>query len=283
MKKPSKDLYFKIAVSTTGRLVIITVLSLPLLLLYNSVPILGANSLFELIFSNWNPDERIYGIGSFIYTSVLTSAISSVSAFFISLSVSLYVYFRRNTFVGKLLYKAVKVMSGIPTVVYGFAGIMVIVPLVRNMTPSSSGLCLFSVIIVVTVLIIPTIAMYMISGLELVPEENVTAGLSLGADENQLFCHILLPAVRKYFAVAFILGFSRAIGDTMVALMISGNSLRFPTSVFQSARNVTSHIAILIPGEFSGIEFKAVFFSSLVIIIIVIFLNFVVTRLERNK
>ena len=127
-----------------------------------------------------------------------------------------------------------------------------------------------------------TMTIYIINGLSLISKDFITAGLSLGADELQLFYHVLLPEAKKYFGIAFILGFSRAISDTMIALMVSGNSFRFPTSIFQSARNVTSHIALLIPGEFSGIEFKAVFFSSVVLIFIVILLNYFVIKWENK-
>jgi len=78
-------------------------------------------------------------------------------------------------------------MSGIPTVVYGLAGLLIIVPLIREHTPSASGLCLLSVIIVLSVLVIPTMTMYMTNGLNLIPQNIKTAGLSLGANEYQLF------------------------------------------------------------------------------------------------
>jgi phosphate transport system permease protein len=283
MKILDGEKIFAGSVKFTGRLVAICMLSLPVFLFYHSLPILDENSLKDLLFSGWKPSERIYGLGSFVLTSLLTAFSASFFAFGISVSAALFIYFRRRTVIGRILYRSIKVMSGIPTVVYGLAGIMIMVPLVRNYTPSSSGLCLLTVIIVLTVLIIPTMAVYMINGLDLIDKDLVSAGLSLGADEPQMARYILIPGAKKFAGIAFILGFSRAISDTMVALMVSGNSFRFPASLFQSARNVTSHIALLIPGEFSGIEFKAVFFSSLVLVMIVILLNSAVMRMEGKK
>jgi len=173
-------------------------------------------------------------------------------------------------------------MSGIPTVVYGLAGIMVIVPVVRDHTPSSSGLCLLTVIVILSILIVPTMTLYLFNGFNQVPRSMLTAGLSLGADQYQLFRHIIAPQAKKYFSVALILGFTRAMSDTMIALMVSGNSFRFPTSIFHSARNMTSQIALLIPGEFSGIEFKSIFFLALLLIIIVIVLDILVIKLEKK-
>ncbi len=279
----TKEKTFSFIVGITGMSVITAVLVLPLVLIYNSLPVFGSNSIPELLFSGWKPSKGIYGLGSFVLTSVVTGLLSSALAFLVSLSAATYIYFRRNSTGGILLFKAVKIMSGIPTVVYGLAGILLIVPAVRYMTPSSSGLCLFSVILVLTVLIIPTMTVYITDGFGLVPSEEVTAALSVGASESQLFMRILLPSARKYIVISFILGFSRAVSDTMVALMVSGNAFRFPESLFKSARNVTSHIALQIPGEFSGIEFRAVFFSALVLILIVIAANILAVKWEKRR
>ncbi|MDA3884772.1 MAG: ABC transporter permease subunit [Candidatus Delongbacteria bacterium] len=281
MIKIDKEIFFKKLITITGRLIIIIILILPVVLIVNSIPMLSENSLITLLFSDWKPLEFNYGLRSFIFTSVITALFSSIIAFILSSLTALYLYFYRERKIGKLLYGCIKIMSGIPTVVYGLAGILLIVPLIRNHTPSSSGLSLLSVIIVMSILIIPTMTVYIINGLDLVQKDTVTAGLSLGADELQLFRYVLLAEAKKYFGIAFILGFSRAVSDTMIALMISGNSFRFPTSVFQSARNVTSHIALLIPGEFSGIEFKAVFLSSVILIFIVVVINYFVIRWEK--
>lgn len=283
MRLLDKEKVFAGTVKFTGRFVTLSMLSLPAVLFYNSLPILGENSLTELLFSGWKPSSGIYGLGSFLLTSIVTAFSASILAFGISVSAAFFIYFRKRTITGRILYRSIKIMSGIPTVVYGLAGIMIMVPLVRSYTPSSTGLCLLTVILVLTVLIIPTMAVYMINGLELVEKDLVLAGLSLGADEPQMARYILIPGSGKYAKIAIILGFSRAISDTMVALMVSGNSFRFPTSLFQSARNVTSHIAILIPGEFSGIEFKAVFFSSIVLVLVVIILNSAVLRMEKKR
>lgn len=278
-----KDRIFSYAAAAAGLSVIAVVLVLPAVLIYNSLPVFEKSSIPELLFSGWKPSKGIYGLGSFILTSLVTGILSSVLAFIISLSSAVYIYFRRGTKGGRLFFKSVKIMSGIPTVVYGLAGILLIVPAVRYMTPSSSGLCLFSVVLVLTVLIIPTMTVYMADGFALVPGEQVTAALSLGASEHQLLFRILLPSSGKYLIIAVILGFSRAVSDTMIALMISGNAFRFPDSLFKSARNVTSHIALQIPGEFSGVEFRAVFFSALVLIAIVIAANIAAVKWEKRR
>lgn len=278
-----KEKIFSSAARVTGIFVIAVVLVLPAVLILHSLPVFEKSSIPQLLFSGWKPSKNIYGLGSFILTSLLTAILSSVLAFGISLSAAVYIYFRRKTRYGKLLFRSVKVMSGIPTVVYGLAGIMLIVPTVRYLTPSSSGLCLFSVVLVLTVLIIPTMTVYIADGIGLVPREHITAALSLGASEPQLLLRILLPSAKKYLVIAVILGFSRAVSDTMIALMISGNAFRFPDALFKSARNVTSHIALQIPGEFSGVEFRAVFFSALVLIVIVIAVNYAAAGWEKRR
>lgn len=276
------ELFFDKSIKIIGRIVLISVLILPMILLYHSIPFFTGNSLYNIFFSDWKPSQNIYGLRSFIFTTLIVSIISALVAYVFSFSLAIYLYFNKNKLYGKYLFKIIKIMSGIPTVVYGLAGILIIVPIIREHTPSASGFCLLSVIIVLCILIIPTITTYMINGLNLIPQNIKTAGLSLGANEYQLFFKILLPEAKKYFIIAFVLGLTRAMSDTMIALMLSGNSFRFPTSIFQSSRNVTSQIALLIPGEFSGTEFKSIFFLALVLIVIVIFVDILVIKLEKK-
>lgn len=282
MKINLSEYCFEKTVKSTGRIVISLVLILPVILFYHSLPFLTANPLGVLLFSDWHPAESIYGQRSFIFTTLTTSTAAAIIAFGISLSVALYLYFYRNKLIGRLLLKVIKIMSGIPTVVYGLAGIMIIVPIIRNHSASSSGLCLLSVIIILSILIVPTMTVYLLNGFNQVPPAMNVAGLSLGADSAQLFWYIILPQTKKSLSIALLLGFTRAMSDTMIALMVSGNSFRFPTSLFQSARNMTSQIALLIPGEFSGIEFKSIFFLALLLILIVIILDLLIIKMEKK-
>ena len=115
----------------------------------------------------------------------------------------------------------------------------------------------------------------------MVNKKNIMTALSLGASQEQLYLHVIIPSSLRGIAIAAILGFSRAISDTMVPLMLSGNSLHLPKSLFMSGRSLTAHIAMELPGEYNGLEFRIIFFVGLILIALVILFNIIVYYMER--
>ncbi len=260
-----------------GYTIILIILLCPFLLLYYSIPLLKQASVFNILFSAWNPDENSYGLLNFIITTLIMGILASLISFILSFGVSCYIYITKS----KALKMTITFMTGIPTVVYSFIGLLFIVPFIRNNTPSPTGLSILTVVIVLSILILPTIVLYITETFETVSKDIRESALALGFTEEQFLIKILIPASYKGIVIAFILGFGRAISDTMVALMLSGNSLNFPDSIFASARNLTSHIALTMPGEFDSIEFKSIFFSGLIFIIILFLLNTLIKRFEK--
>ncbi len=274
-------------IKSIGRVGVFIILLLPLTLLYFSLPLLGKNSLLTILTSEWYPEDGIYGLKSFIITTLITGFSATTLSFFLALPISLIIYSRRNKLMGRLLNKIVQIMSGIPTVVYGLTGLVFLVPLIRELTESPTGLSLLAVSIVLGVVILPTMIIYISQSFNSLPQEQRVACYALGSTEIQFFMHILIPSSIRGIIIGLLMGFSRAISDTMIALMLSGNSLITPESLLESARSLTSHIALVIPGEFDGIEFKAIFFSSLLLFCLILIFNvlikFIETREKRAK
>ena len=151
---------------------------------------------------------------------------------------------------GRYVYYLIKSMSAIPTVVYGFIGVIALIPFIRSYTSSPAGYSLLAVIIILSMLVLPTIVLYILQSFESVNKSIINAALSLGATKAQFYLYILIPDPFKGISIALILGFSRAISDTINSPDAFRNSFRFPKALLESGRGLTSHIALVIPGEF---------------------------------
>jgi phosphate transport system permease protein len=168
-------------------------------------------------------------------------------------------------------------------VVYGFTGIIVLVPIIRKYTESPSGYSILTMCLMLSVLALPTIFFYIYTSFNLVDKNKILTAESLGADKFQVYFYIIIPESVKGLYTAFLLGFGRTLSDTMIPLMLSGNALQFPEKLLHSARTLTSHIALVFPGEFDSIEFRIIFLISLLLFLISIIINIAVNRLEKNE
>ena len=261
--------------------IIVCILLMPLYLFIQSIPLFREFNPVDLLSGSWDVSDNTYGIGDFLVTSLIIAFLSTMVSLVISFGLALYMHQYKNTRNGKIVYGIISFMTGIPTVVYGFAGIVLLIPFMKKYTSSPSGLCLASVIVILSVLILPTITIYIYSSFGMVNKKNIMTALSLGASREQLYLHIIIPSSLRGIAIAAILGFSRAISDTMVPLMLSGNSLQIPGSLFSSGRSLTAHIAMELPGEYNGLEFRIIFFIGLILIALVVFFNIIVRFMER--
>ncbi len=255
----------------------------PFILLYYSLPLLKINSISTILFGEWNPDKMIFGIGNFIFTTLIIGIVSTILSLIMGISISLFIDFYRKTLIGRFVHKIIEVMSGIPTVVYGFIGIMFLIPFFRIYTKSPTGYGILSTSIVLSVLILPTIILYINQSMLLIPNSIKLAAKSLGCKKSQYYFQVIFPHILKGIFTASILGFSRAISDTLIALMLSGNSFKFPDSIFSTGRTLTSHIALIMPGEFDSIQFKTVFFIAIILLSFVFLLNLILHKLGNNN
>lgn len=282
MKGELKKYTIETLIKTTGFMTIGIIFTLPFVLFFYSLPLLKENSIVQLLFSEWDPENKIYGLGFFILSTAIMGVLATIISVIISLAIVFFIYHNKKRKRGKIIRKLVEIMSGIPTVVYGFAGVVLLVPFIRKFTESPTGLCLLSATLMLSVLILPTIVMYMNQSLEAVSASSSQASLALGATKLQFYYYVLIPESLKGILIAVILGFSRAVSDTMIALMISGNAFKFPKSLLESSRSLTAHIALVLPGEFDGIEFKAVFFTALLLMIFIFIFNLIIQKLDHK-
>jgi len=219
-----------------------------------------------------------------IMGTVYIATLATLLAAPFGISLAVFMEFIAPPLLSRLSRTVVEFMAGIPTVVYGFAALFLLVPLVRNIFERGSGLCVLTASLVLALLIIPTITMISQDRLRNVPGTYILATKSLGASDLETLFHLYLPYTWKGILSAVILGAGRAVGDTMIALMLAGNAVQIPSSLMDSARTLTSHIALVTAADYESISFKAIFICGLVLFVFstwnILFLR-ILERLKR--
>lgn len=190
------------------------------------------------------------------------------------LGIALYLSEGAPTALREWIKVGIELLAGIPSVVYGFVGLMLLAPLVRNLFGLESGLTVFTASVVLGIMILPTVASIAEDALQSVPRRFRAASLALGASSWETAVRVVAPAARSGLVAASLLGVGRAIGETMAVLMVAGNMLLIPTSPFAPARTVTAAIAAEM-GEvvFGGLHYQALFALGLVLFLITFAIN----------
>ena len=226
--------------------------------------------------------EPKYGILPFILTSVYGTAGAIVLGVPVGFLTAVYLSKVAPKKVRTVLEAAVSLLAGIPSVVYGLVGMLVLVPAIRKTFHLPDGASLFAAIIVLAVMILPSIIKVSVTALEAVPHEYEDASLALGATEVETYFRVSVPAAKSGIAAAVVLGVGRAIGEAMAVMMVSGNVPNMP-SLFQSVRFLTTAVA----SEMSysgGLQRQALFSIALVLYLFIMLINAALNFfLKRDK
>jgi phosphate transport system permease protein len=234
-------------------------------MLFMGLPALRGGGLPHLLFSPWDPLQGSYGILPMIATTAAISLLATTFALPLSLGSSFLVTSIAPKGVGGALRRLIQLMTGIPTVIYGFIGIFLLVPLVRELFQNGSGMCILAASLMLGIMISPTMTLFFCDSFERIPRSYLDAADALGANRVQKLIHVMLPAARRGMLAGLILSLGRAVGDTLISLMIAGNSVRMPGSVLDSARTLTAHIALVIAADYESQEFRSIFTCGLVL------------------
>ena len=182
-----------------------------------------------------------------------------------------------------LVSSAVSLLAGIPSVVYGLAGMLVLVPGIRKLFRVPDGASLLAAIIVLAVMILPSIIKVSMTALEAVPKEYEDASLALGATPTETWFRVSVPAAKSGIAAAVVLGVGRAIGEAMAVIMVSGNAPNMP-SLFQSVRFLTTAVASEMAYAGQGLQRQALFSIALVLFLFIMLINAALNFfLKRSK
>ena len=267
---------------TVGCVLLITVY-----LIISGIPAIREIGLFNFLFGKeWasTAAEPKYGILPFILTSVYGTAGAILIGVPIGFFTAVYLSKVANKKVRAVIEAAVNLLAGIPSVVYGLVGMLVLVPAIREIFNVPDGASLLAAIIVLAIMILPNIIKVSITALDAVPKEYEDASLALGATPTETFFKVSVPAAKSGIAAAVVLGVGRAIGEAMAVMMVAGNVANMP-SLFESVRFLTTAVASEMAYSSPGsLQRNALFSIALVLFLFIMMINATLNFfLKRNK
>jgi len=267
-----------------GLITVVCVLAITVYLIISGIPAIKEIGIIPFLFGkSWasTADEPLYGILPFILTSVYGTAGAIIIGVPIGFFSAVYLAKIAGKKVRAVIEEAVSLLAGIPSVVYGLVGMMVLVPAVQKIFNIPDGASLFSAVIVLAVMILPSIIKVSITALEAVPKEYEYASLALGATDIETYFRVSVPAAKSGIAAAVVLGVGRAIGEAMAVMMVSGNAPNMP-SLFQSVRFLTTAVASEMSYS-SGLQRDALFSIALVLFLFIMLINAVLNFFLKRE
>lgn len=215
-----------------------------LFLFANGIPAMAEIGLPEFLFGDtWRPSSDEFGIFPMIIGSLYVTAGALVIGVPIGILTAIFLSRFAHARFARILGDGVELLAGIPSVVFGFFGLMVIVPFIRDYMPGR-GLSLLAAALILGIMILPTVITVSKSALDAVPRSYYEGALALGADHERSVFFIVVPAALSGIMAAVVLGIGRAIGETMAVVMVAGNQPAIPLSIFDGVRTLTANIVL---------------------------------------
>ena len=274
-------IFLMLGLITVGCVLLITVY-----LIVSGIPAIREIGLLKFLFGRtWasTASQPQYGILPFILTSVYGTAGAIALGVPVGFLTAVYLSKVAPKRVRTVLQSAVSLLAGIPSVVYGLVGMLVLVPAIRKAFHLPDGASLLAAILVLAVMILPSIIKVSVTALEAVPKEYEDASLALGATPVETYFRISVPAAKSGIAASVVLGVGRAIGEAMAVMMVSGNVPNMPSSIFESVRFLTTAVASEMSYS-SGLQQQALFSIALVLYLFILLINAALNFfLKRDK
>lgn len=247
----------------------------------NGIPAMAEIGLPEFLFgTTWKPASDLYGIFPMIIGSLYVTAGAMIVGVPAGILTAIFLSrFAKGKF-AKILKPAVEVLAGIPSVVYGFFGLMAIVPIIRVNMPGN-GLSLLAASLILGIMILPTLVTVAHSALDAVPKSYYEGALALGATHERSVFRIVVPAAASGIMAAIVLGVGRAIGETMAVVMVAGNQPVIPGSIFDGLRTMTANI-VLEMGYAADLHRGALIATGVVLFVFVLLIS-ALFEVLRNK
>ena len=270
-----------------GLITVGCVLLISVYLIISGIPAIKEIGLIDFLFGKeWasSADDPKYGILPFILTSIYGTAGAILIGVPIGFFAAVYLSKVANKKVRAVVESAVNLLAGIPSVVYGLVGMLVLVPAIRELFNIPDGASLLAAIIVLAVMILPSIIKVSITALDAVPKEYEDASLALGATPTETFFKVSVPAAKSGIAAAVVLGVGRAIGEAMAVMMVAGNVANMP-SLFHSVRFLTTAVASEMSyASYGSLQREALFSIALVLFLFIMLINATLNFfLKRSK
>jgi phosphate transport system permease protein len=261
----------------------VSVLAITLISIFifaRGLPLILSIGWIDILFkSEWNPARGVFGILPMVAGSLAVTFASLLWAVPVGLIAAVFLAEIAPVKVGRITGNLVELLAGIPSVVYGFFGLIVIVPFIRNYL-GGNGMSILAGAIVLGIMILPTIITISRDSIMAVPGEYKEGSFALGATHYQTIGKVILPAARSGIITSIILGMGRAIGETMAVVMVTGNATLIPDSLLSPVRTMTSTI-VLEMGYASGDHQAALFAIGMILFIFIVALNLIVNLVVK--
>lgn len=246
------------------------------------IPLFRESTVTAIWAGPWAPHRGAYGIWAMIRGTIWIAFSAAMICLPLSLGMSFVISSLGGMHIRKLLAGLVRFMTGIPTVVYGFVGIFLLVPLIRQGL-GGSGMGVLTAGIMLAILISPTMILFFTDSLLAVDADYIQAAKALGASRVQRLLYVMVPRALGGMASGFILALGRALGDTLIALMLAGNAIRAPQGLLDPARTLTAHIALVKAADFDSIAFRSIFACGITLYVFTILATIAVRIITRKS
>jgi len=239
-----------------------------MLLAYFCLPLLTSHGLAKVFSQQWQPFGGHFGILPMCAGSLALATLALALALPLALGICTLVHLLGRGFLARFMLALIHFMTSIPTVIYGFVSVFLLVPRLRDWLAVGSGFSLLAAVLTLSLLILPTITLILQSRLAQLDPTLRLAVEAMGFTRVQQMRCVLLPAATRGLAVAAILGFGRAVGDTLISLMVAGNAAQFPASPFSSMRTLTAHIGLVLATDSQSMAYQSVFAAGLLLFLL---------------
>ena len=286
--REAMEWFFHLLFLLCGVVAVAFVLFISIYLIVSGLPAIREIGLVDFLFGKtWAPTattvEPSFGILPFILTSIYGTTGAVVLGVPIGLMTAIFLAKVAPPKAARVIKTAVELLAGIPSVVYGLVGMIVLVPAIRELFGLSSGACLLAAIIVLAIMILPSIINVSETALRAVPREYEEASLALGATEIETYFRVSLPAAGSGVATAVVLGVGRAIGEAMAIIMVAGNVANMP-DLFTSVRFLTTAIASEMSyAAYGSLQRNALYSIGLVLFLFIMLINVLLNAFLQNK
>ncbi len=280
--KNFKEIFMKCIFLAAACTSVLAVALICIFLFANGIPAMKEIGVFDFLMGQkWKPSNDIYGILPMILGSIYVTAGASIIGVPIGLLTAVFM----AKFCPKAIYKPLKasteLLAGIPSIVYGFFGLVVLVPFIRA-NFDGNGSSIFTASILLGIMILPTIIGVSESAIRTVPEHYYEGALALGATHERSIFYVVLPAAKSGVIAGVVLGIGRAIGETMAVMMVAGNQARMPAGLFKGVRTMTTNIVIEM-GYAAELHREALIATAVVLFVFILIINLSVSLLNRRN
>ena len=248
----------------------------------NGVPAIKEIGFVKFLFgTEWRPGQGLYGIGPMIVGSIYVTAGAMVVGVPIGLLTAVFLAKYSSKKIYKIVQPMVNLMAGIPSIIFGFFGLVVIIPAIQSMF-DTSGKGILAASLLLGMMILPTVINTSEAAIRAVPQSYYEGALALGATKERSIFKTVIPAAKSGVMSGIILGMGRAIGETMAVVMVAGNQAILPDSILSGTRTLTSNI-VLEMAYATGLQRRALIGTAVVLFVFILIINVCFSTLNRKK